>query len=194
MHARVLRARRVESTLALSHRFILPSAHKTNAGTREASISRFNGWPTCSPANASRTASLLPAHDSGSMWIATPSLQWTFTICSLPVSTGARCSDPFQGTLDIGDAFALQQRDFRDCPVTRNPAKTGLFIWRNSSCLHDKIALNCAAIGGSVVPDASIERSVKARDNDTRQKVAPQTRHAISQIDLPVATQRNAGA
>jgi hypothetical protein len=28
------------------------------------------------------------------MWIATPSLQWTFTIYSLPVSTGAPCSDP----------------------------------------------------------------------------------------------------
>lgn len=89
-----LRPRRVQSTLALSHRFILPSAHKTNVGTREASISRFNGWPTCSPVNASRTASRLPAHDSGSMWIATPSLQWTFTIYSLPVSTGAPCSDP----------------------------------------------------------------------------------------------------
>jgi hypothetical protein len=28
------------------------------------------------------------------MWIATPSLQWTFTIYSLPVFTGAPCSDP----------------------------------------------------------------------------------------------------
>jgi predicted DNA-binding WGR domain protein len=33
------------------------------------------------------------------MWIATPSLQWTFTIYSLPVSTGAPCSDPLFGEI-----------------------------------------------------------------------------------------------
>src|SRR3954453_757959 len=65
---------------------MLPSAHKKNVGTRKASLSRLTGWPTCSPVNASRTASRPPAHDSGPMWIATPSLQWTCTIYSLPVS------------------------------------------------------------------------------------------------------------
>src|SRR3954453_19977687 len=65
---------------------MLPSAHKKNVGTRKASLSRLTGWPTCSPVNASRTASRPPAHDSGPMWIATPSLRWTCTIYSLPVS------------------------------------------------------------------------------------------------------------
>ena len=60
-----LRPRRVEPALALSRRLMLPSAHKMNVGTREASFSRFNGWPTRSPVNASRTASRPPAHELG---------------------------------------------------------------------------------------------------------------------------------
>jgi hypothetical protein len=81
-----LRPRRVEPALALSRRLMLPSAHKMNVGTREASFSRFHGWPARSPVNASRAASRPSAHDSGPMWIATPSLRWTCTIDSLPVS------------------------------------------------------------------------------------------------------------
>jgi hypothetical protein len=53
---------------------------------RKASVSRFNGWPTRSPVNASRAASQPTAHDSGPMWVATSSLRWTCTIYSLPVS------------------------------------------------------------------------------------------------------------
>src|SRR5690349_14860986 len=49
-------------------------------------ISRLNGWPVRSPADASPTASRRPAHGSGPMWIATPSSQWTCTTYSLPVS------------------------------------------------------------------------------------------------------------
>src|SRR5215211_8599368 len=52
-----LRPRRVEPALALSRQLVLPSAHKKNVGTREASFSRFNGWPACSPVNASRARS-----------------------------------------------------------------------------------------------------------------------------------------
>ena len=40
-------------------------------------VSRLNGWPICSPADASPTPSRTPAHGSGPMWVATPSSQWT---------------------------------------------------------------------------------------------------------------------
>ena len=50
-------------------------------------------WPICSPADASPTSSRTPAHGLGSMWVAIPSSQWTFTTYSLPVSrrTYSRC-------------------------------------------------------------------------------------------------------
>src|SRR5277367_6586488 len=56
-------------------------------------VSRLDGWPICSPADASLTSSRTPAHGSGPMWVATPSSQWTFTTYSLPVSrrTHSRC-------------------------------------------------------------------------------------------------------
>src|SRR5271165_4104939 len=40
-------------------------------------ISRLDGWPICSPADASPTSSRTPAHGLGPMWVATPSSQWT---------------------------------------------------------------------------------------------------------------------
>src|SRR4051812_41975308 len=43
------------------------------------------------------------AHDSGSMWIATPSLQWTCTIYSLPVSRRTLFR-PLQGLSSFGVA------------------------------------------------------------------------------------------
>ena len=56
-------------------------------------VSRLDGWPICSPADASPTSSRTPAHGLGPMWVATPSSQWTFTTYSLPVSrrTHSRC-------------------------------------------------------------------------------------------------------
>src|SRR3989442_2865899 len=38
-----------------------------------------------SPVNASPAASRIRAHDSGPLWLAKPSVQWTYTIYSLPV-------------------------------------------------------------------------------------------------------------
>src|SRR5262245_25488769 len=55
-------------------------------GTRERTLSRLNGWPMRSPVNASPRPSRATAHDSGPMWIATPSSQGTCTLYSLPVS------------------------------------------------------------------------------------------------------------
>src|SRR5205807_2157645 len=47
---------------------------------------RLDGWPMRSPVNASPRPSRATAHDSGPMWIATPSSQGTCTLYSLPVS------------------------------------------------------------------------------------------------------------
>jgi len=43
-------------------------------------------WPMRTPVNASPVPSRMPAHDSGSMWVATPSPWWTLTTYFLPVS------------------------------------------------------------------------------------------------------------
>ena len=55
-------------------------------GTQNRKLSRLNGWPMRSPVNASLRPSRATAHDSGPMWIATPSSQGTCTLYSLPVS------------------------------------------------------------------------------------------------------------
>lgn len=55
-------------------------------GVRDFPISRLNGWPVRSPADASPLPSRADTHGSGPMWVATPSSQWTCTTYSLPVS------------------------------------------------------------------------------------------------------------
>jgi transposase, IS5 family len=49
-------------------------------------LSRLDGWPMRPPVNASPLTSRPDAHDSGPVWVATPSLQRTCTVYSLPVS------------------------------------------------------------------------------------------------------------
>jgi hypothetical protein len=49
-------------------------------------FSRLNTQPRRTPVNASPTPSRGPAHDSGTVWFATPSLEETCTLYSLPVS------------------------------------------------------------------------------------------------------------
>lgn len=44
-----------------------------SVGSRENILSRLNGWPMHSPADASPTPSRMPTHGSGPTWIATPS-------------------------------------------------------------------------------------------------------------------------
>src|SRR4029434_4309971 len=55
-------------------------------GTQVETLSRLNGWPVHSAVTASPQRSRARAHDSGPMWIATPSSQGTCTLYSLPVS------------------------------------------------------------------------------------------------------------
>ena len=61
-----------------------------DVGTRIEFLSRLNGWPACTPVNASRRTSRYAAHNSGPVWFAMPSLQGTCTLCSLPVSRRSR--------------------------------------------------------------------------------------------------------
>ncbi len=54
-----------EPVLAVAHGSMLPSASDNSVGIRIFIISQLNGWPVCTPVNASPT--LLPGstHDSG---------------------------------------------------------------------------------------------------------------------------------
>src|SRR5207244_1427197 len=60
----------------------------------EVVISELNGWPACSPVNASPTTLRPSAHDSGPRWIATPFLCGSCIRYSKPVYPGAY-PDPF---------------------------------------------------------------------------------------------------
>jgi len=54
--------------------------------SEQESFSRLYGWPVRTPVNASPPPSRTTAHDSGPLWFATPSVQWTLTTYSSPVS------------------------------------------------------------------------------------------------------------
>jgi Transposase DDE domain len=71
---------------------MLPSAQLTASAPGINILSRLNGWPVHSPADASPTASRMSAHGSGLMWFATPSSCWTLTNYSLPVSRRTNCN------------------------------------------------------------------------------------------------------
>ena len=90
----VLRPRRVAQVLALALLDILPSATQTASAPGISFLSRLNGWPARSPADASPTSSRMPAHGSGPMWFAIPSSWWTRTTYSLPVSRRTRVKTP----------------------------------------------------------------------------------------------------
>ena len=68
-----LRPRRAGRALAMARPSVLPSATRTASAPGMRSLSRLNGWPMRSPADASPTPSRTPAHGSGPMWFATPS-------------------------------------------------------------------------------------------------------------------------
>src|ERR1700680_2187255 len=70
---RVLRPRRVVQALALALLDVLPSATQTASAPGISFLSRLDGWPARSPADASPTSSRMPAHGSGPMRFAIPS-------------------------------------------------------------------------------------------------------------------------
>ena len=77
-------------------------------GTQNRKLSRLNGWPMRPPVNASPRPSRAPAHDSGPMWIATPSSQGTCTLYSLPVS---RRTQMFSGLAPKADLRWAEPRN-----------------------------------------------------------------------------------
>jgi len=93
-----LRPRRVVRALAIACSCVLPSVLQTTSAPGTMTISRLDGWPMHSPADASPPSSRTPTHGSGPVWGANPSPKWTFTIYSLPVSrrTCKRLSRPGQ--------------------------------------------------------------------------------------------------
>ena len=85
-----LRPRRVGRALAVARPVVLPSDKQTSSAPGIRTVSRLDGWPVRSPADASPTSSRTRAHGSGPVWFATPSPQWTCTTYSLPVSRRTR--------------------------------------------------------------------------------------------------------
>ena len=61
------------TTLAMTRSRVLPSDYGNTVGTRDEGLSRLNGQPARSPADASPLPSRSTTHGSGPMWIATPS-------------------------------------------------------------------------------------------------------------------------
>jgi hypothetical protein len=68
---------------------MLPSASLNGVGALGSKISRLNTSPMHAPVNASPSALRPPAHDSGSPWIATPSVQSSSIFSFQPVYPGA---------------------------------------------------------------------------------------------------------
>src|SRR5690242_9502680 len=73
-------------TLALARPFVWPSVTVTTSAPGTVALSRLDGRPARSPADASPGPSRGPTHGSGPVWLARPSLRRTSTSYSLPVS------------------------------------------------------------------------------------------------------------
>ena len=84
-HAQGLRLRWAQTCLAFSVRLVLPCDLFNSLGTQMDLISQLNTWPTCAPVNASPSGLPLRVHDSGSEWLAKPSLCDSFIHFSFPV-------------------------------------------------------------------------------------------------------------
>lgn len=78
--------------LALARAPVLPSAGSNASAPGTTKLSRLDGWPMRTPADASPAPSRTQTHGSGPMRFATPSSYWTLTNYSLPVS---QRTDPF---------------------------------------------------------------------------------------------------
>jgi len=110
-----LRPRRVVQVLALALLDLLPSATQTASAPGISFLSRLNGWPARSPADASPTSSRMPAHGSGPMWLSgrgagypTPPPQ--IPACGFPAPGSRRRSNAIVGL----DATDPQARGFCD--------------------------------------------------------------------------------
>src|SRR6516162_508833 len=116
----VLRPRRVVQVLALTLLDILPSTTQTASAPGIRFLSRLNGWPARSPADASPTPSRTPAHGSGPMWIATPSSRRTSTSYSLPVSRRTCVKTPARFHTNLFRSLFRGFRTFRIGKIAKN--------------------------------------------------------------------------
>ena len=90
VRARGLRPRRERTPLALSIRPLLPSASSHHVGSLDFNrITRLHTRPARAPVNASLRPLRSSAHDSGPMWLATPSSYDSFIHDTSPVFIGA---------------------------------------------------------------------------------------------------------
>lgn len=80
-----------------------PSAAPTASAPGTISFSRLNTRPACAPVNASAAPSRAPPHDSGSSWVASPSMRGFLLRYVMPgypgaraprVAAGSRCRAP----------------------------------------------------------------------------------------------------
>jgi hypothetical protein len=99
--------RRVRPGLAFSPRAIVPSATPRASAPWSGGISRLDTQPARTPANASPDALRLPAHDSGPVWIATPSPYDSFIHYIPSIFIGA----PAKAGIQL-----FQSRPWRDGP------------------------------------------------------------------------------
>ena len=67
-----------------------PSAAPTASAPGTISFSRLNTRPACAPVNASAAPSRAPPHDSGSSWVASPSMRGFLLRYVMPGYPGAR--------------------------------------------------------------------------------------------------------
>ncbi len=90
VRARGLRPRREQTPPALTRRPLWPSALSHHVGSLNFNrISRFHTRPARTPVNASPLSLRTTAHDSGPMWLATPSSYDSFIHDTSPVFIGA---------------------------------------------------------------------------------------------------------
>jgi hypothetical protein len=83
-------------------------------------------WPMRSPVNASPIPSRASAHDSGSMWIATPSPWWTLTTDFLPVSRRTRTKE-----WNLPKQYPKRSRDRQSSPSPTSVAVFGIYPGRH---------------------------------------------------------------
>jgi len=111
----------ITRVLAVAHPPVLPSATLTAAACRVKSLSRLNGWPTLSPADASPSPS--PMHGLGPTWATTPS-SWR-TLPAYPGRTSGRFVDLLSG--GQGRNRTTDTRIFRRI-------QAGIGVYKSTTC------------------------------------------------------------
>ena len=91
-------------------------------------ISRLNTWPARTPVNASAAALLPPPHDSGPVWLATPSPYGSLIHDTLPVFP-ALSGHPMLETLTLFRVLDLIYRNKQGChTISRGPPFSDTYI------------------------------------------------------------------